>query len=289
MVKNESSCLNFKLVNIFVILMFLICSSIFYGIYYVFSIVSNVNAMSVAFPALRAIVEQVPERLVVLDKNGNYNGQIVLDLSWDKEFTLISKKMLKDGQPKNKFVVDLGAFDGKLSSNAYNFFQCGWDGLLVEASSANMKLTKQHTQQFLEHGQNIKYEQVAVVAETKQGESKSLKLHLGANPTEHSLIPSRLGGSSPKAEKDKEGQFEYVDKVPVKTLLERNKVPKEFGVFTVDIEGADQEAILCKVIARYGYRPQYIIAEIHRMPRCVLDLYEIIGHRRYNWIVHLKK
>ena len=78
MVKNESSCLNFKLVNIFVILMFLICSSIFYGIYYVFSIVSNVNAMSVAFPALRAIVEQVPERLVVLDKNGNYNGQIVL-------------------------------------------------------------------------------------------------------------------------------------------------------------------------------------------------------------------
>ena len=131
MVKNESSCLNFKLVNIFVILMFLICSSIFYGIYYVFSIVSNVNAMSVAFPALRAIVEQVPERLVVLDKNGNYNGQIVLDLSWDKEFTLISKKMLKDGQ--------------------------------------------------------------------------------------------------------------------------------------------------------------YIIAEIHRMPKCVLDLYEIIGHRRYNWIVHLKK
>ena len=86
--------------------------------------------------------------------------------------------MLKDGQPKNKFVVDLGAFDGKLSSNAYNFFQCGWDGLLVEASSANMKLTKQHTQQFLENGQNIKYEQVAVVAETKQGESKTLKLHL---------------------------------------------------------------------------------------------------------------
>ena len=68
MVKNESSCLNFKLVNIFVIFMFLICSSIFYGIYYVFSIVSNVNAMSVAFPALRAIVEQVPERLVVLDR-----------------------------------------------------------------------------------------------------------------------------------------------------------------------------------------------------------------------------
>ena len=98
-----------------------------------------------------------------------------------------------------------------------------------------------------------------------------------------------MGGSSPKAEKDKEGQFEYVDKVPVKMLLERNKVPKEFGVFTVDIEGADQEAILCKVIARYGYRPQYIIAEIHRMPRCVLDLYEIVGHRRYNWIVHLKK
>ena len=182
MVKNESSCLNFKLVNIFVIFMFLICSSIFYGIYYVFSIVSNVNAMSVAFPALRAIVEQVPERLVVLDKNGNYNGQIVLDLSWDKEFTLISKKMLKDGQPKNKFVVDLGAFDGKLSSNAYNFFQCGWDGLLVEASSANMKLTKQHTQQFLEHGQNIKYEQVAVVAEMKKGEDSVLKLHLGANP-----------------------------------------------------------------------------------------------------------
>ena len=287
MVRTGSSCFNFKLVNLFVIFMFLVCSSIFYGIYYVFSFVSNVDSISLGFSALRALVEQVPERLVVLDKNGNYNGQIILDLSWDKEFTFLSKRMLKDGQPKNKYVVDLGAFDGKISSNAYNFFQCGWDGLLVEASSANMKLTKEHTRQFLENGQTIKYEQVAVVAEMKKGEDSVLKLHLGANPTEHTLIPTRLGSSNAKDEVVT--KTENVVKVPIKTLLERNKVPKDFGVFTIDVEGADQGAILCKVIGSYGYRPQYIIAEIHRLPKCVLDVYEIIGHRRYNWIAHLKK
>ena len=109
----RTSCLDFKLVNMFVIFMFLVCSSIFYGMYYVYSIVSNMNHISLAFTALRAVVEQVPERLIVLDSKGHYNGQIVIDLSWDKEFTLISKSMLRDGQPKNKYLVDLGAFDGK--------------------------------------------------------------------------------------------------------------------------------------------------------------------------------
>ena len=100
----------------FVIFMFLVCTSIFYGVYHVYSVLSNMNHMPLAFSALRAVIEQVPERLIVLDSKGNYNGQIVVDLSWDKEFTLISKSMLRDGQPQNKYLVDLGAFDGKLFS-----------------------------------------------------------------------------------------------------------------------------------------------------------------------------
>lgn len=113
MARARSTCQDFKLVNMFVIFMFLVCTSIFYGMYHVYSVVRNMNHMSLAFKALRAVVDQVPERLIVLDSKGNYNGQIVVDLSWDKEFTLISKSMLRDGQPQNKYLVDLGAFDGK--------------------------------------------------------------------------------------------------------------------------------------------------------------------------------
>ena len=95
MARLRSTCLDFKLVNMFVIFMFLVCTSIFYGVYHVYSVLSNMNHMPLAFSALRAVIEQVPERLIVLDSKGNYNGQIVVDLSWDKEFTLISKSMLR--------------------------------------------------------------------------------------------------------------------------------------------------------------------------------------------------
>ena len=29
------------------------------------------------------VVEQIPERLVTIDKNGEYSGRVVVDLSWD--------------------------------------------------------------------------------------------------------------------------------------------------------------------------------------------------------------
>ena len=162
----------------------------------------------------------------------------------------------------------------------------------MEASSANMALAKEHTKQFLDSGiQTIKYEQAAVVSEMKKDEDKSLKLQMAANPTEHTILPSRLkGGKNGNlyGDTDDHMKVEYVAKVPIKTLLERNKVPKNFGLLTIDIEGADQGKILCKIISRYKYRPKYIVIEIHELPECVKGLYDVLAKRRYNWIAKLK-
>ena len=158
----------------------------------------------------------------------------------------------------------------------------------MEASSANMALAKEHTKQFLDSGiQTIKYEQAAVVSEMKKEDDKSLKLQIAANPTEHTILASRLKGRE-NGNADDQGKVEYVPKVPIKVLLERNKVPKDFGLLTIDIEGADQGAILCKIISRYMYRPKYIIIEIHKLPQCIKGLYDVLAKRRYNWIARLK-
>ena len=156
-----------------------------------------------------------------------------------------------------------------------------------------MALAKENTKQFLDSGvQTIKYEQVAVVSETKKGEDKHLKLQIALNPTEHTILSSRLkGGENGNlyGDTDDHGKVEFVEKVPIKTLLERNKVPKDFGLLTIDIEGADQGAILCKIISRYMYRPKYIVIEIHKLPDCVKELYDVLAKKKIQLDSEIKK
>lgn len=35
-----------------------------------------------------------------------------------------------------RIIVDIGGYDGLLGSNSYNFFQLGWDGVVVEPHPA---------------------------------------------------------------------------------------------------------------------------------------------------------
>ena len=148
------------------------------------------------------------------------------------------------------YVVDLGAFDGKISSNAYNFFQAGWNGLLVEANPDSMKLAKDHTKQFLDIGQHLRYEQVAVVNHPlKPGDAKQIKLVQHYNPTEHALESLRGRNDLKSGQVLEKNSWNVVDKVDVLTLFKRNKVPVKFGLLSVDIEGGDANGMICTIIA----------------------------------------
>jgi hypothetical protein len=251
--------------------------------------------MSVVFVALRGIVEQIPERLVTIDKNGDYSGRMVVDLSWDREFSLIAA-LLEKRTPKPRdfedFAVDLGAFDGKISSNSYNFFQLGWGGLLVEANSDSMQLTKDHTKQFLDLGQRLIYEQIAVVTKPlKPGEPKQMRLVQYANPTENALETMVRKKDWKTAKILDKAKWNVVDKVDIVALFKRNKVPLKFGLLSIDIEGGDATGMVCMVIAN-NYEPEYIIIEAGSTPPCFRKSdapYEFVTKRRYNRIWRKKR
>ena len=97
----------------FVIFMFLVCTSIFYGDVLRLLDCKQHESHVIGIQCITGSGGTGTGAIDCFDSKGNYNGQIVIDLSWDKEFTLISKSMLRDSQPKNKYLVDLGAFDGK--------------------------------------------------------------------------------------------------------------------------------------------------------------------------------
>ena len=273
----------------------IICIFILYGTFHLYHYLSSLNHMSVVFVALRGIVEQIPERLVTIDKNGDYSGRMVVDLSWDREFSLIAA-LLEKRTPKPRdfedFAVDLGAFDGKISSNSYNFFQLGWGGLLVEANSDSMQLTKDHTKQFLDLGQRLVYEQVAVVNKPlKPGEPKQMRLVQYANPTENALETMVRKKDWKTAKILDEAKWNVVDKVDIVALFKRNKVPLKFGLLSIDIEGGDATGMVCMVIAN-NYEPEYIIIEAGSTPPCFRKSdapYEFVTKRRYNRIWRKKR
>ena len=273
----------------------IICIFILYGTFHLYHYLSSLNHMSVVFVALRGIVEQIPERLVTIDKNGDYSGRMVVDLSWDREFSLIAA-LLEKRTPKPRdfedFAVDLGAFDGKISSNSYNFFQLGWGGLLVEANSDSMQLTKDHTKQFLDLGQRLVYEQVAVVNKPlKPGEPKQMRLVQYANPTENALETMVRKKDWKTAKILDKAKWNVVDKVDIVALFKRNKVPLKFGLLSIDIEGGDATGMVCMVIAN-NYEPEYIIIEAGSTPPCFRKSdapYEFVTKRRYNRIWRKKR
>ena len=275
----------------------LACIVVLYGCARAYQYFLSMNKATLAFAALRGVVEQIPERLVMIDKNGEYSGRMVVDLSWDREFSLVVA-LLQKRTPKphdfQDYVVDLGAFDGKISSNSYNFFQIGWDGMVVEANRKSMELAKAHTRQFLDLGQRLTYEQVAVVRDpVKPGEPTKMRLVQYANPTENSLEGMKNHYADEKLGKimGKES-WNYVDKVDILTLFKRNKVPLKFGLLSIDIEdgGSGATGMVCKVIAA-NYEPEFIIIEADP-PTCFTKpdaTYEFVAQRRYNQIWRKKR
>lgn len=52
------------------------------------------------------------------------------------------------GGVPTRVVVDIGAWDGMMSSNSFNLIQSGWDGLIVEPYEPNMAKAKGHLQRY---------------------------------------------------------------------------------------------------------------------------------------------
>ena len=82
---------------------------------------------------LQTLSRQTIERLFIVSNPNETFSSVGVDVSGAGEASFIYRKILSSGQKDyHKLVVDIGANDGYLSSNSFNFIQWGWDAILVE-------------------------------------------------------------------------------------------------------------------------------------------------------------
>ena len=76
-------------------------------------------------------------------------GFLGVDVSHSKEATYIYQRILsRNSFPYQFMIVDIGANDGFLSSNSFNFIQWGWDAVLVDPQPAELNTAKRNVHRY---------------------------------------------------------------------------------------------------------------------------------------------
>ncbi|KAL5017213.1 hypothetical protein ScPMuIL_006802 [Solemya velum] len=183
--------------------------------------------------------------------------------------------------PYKKLVVDIGANDGILSSNSYNFIQLGWDAILVEPQSSQMNLAKQNLKRYIhphsEHGQKVDFVQAVLGM-------KNDMVDFVIKPDLVSMESHVYNENSTNFDTSSMTMIK-VQSLTVKTFTEKYKIPKHFGVLSIDAEGSSFQ-ILHQWL-KLGYRPAYIICEIlHERRKDNIEMlnydYKLLGMRGWN-------
>jgi FkbM family methyltransferase len=209
---------------------------------------------------------------VVLVKTSKSVSLAVTDVSWDGEFAFLIQHLDRISPTRDLstgYVVDLGAFDGILSSNSYNFLQLGWNGLLVEATPWTFKMLEENLANLKAVNPEIHLENVAISA------------------NEDGKLDFPMSSADPMQNGDKTVDIARTIQVPmlsVKTLFNRHAVPKEFDVLSIDIENWSWD-VATKTL-ELGYRPIYLVIETGN--RWIHEEYEFLGRLRYNAIFFWK-
>jgi len=194
------------------------------------------------------------------------------------EIGLLIKSMVNDSVAQ-RVVIDVGA-RGKERSNSWDLMtHFGWKGVLVEA---NKKLLSQIEDQFL----GLDYSLVNCAVSDYTG---TATFNLGMNDD-----VSSLNIDAAKSWGEIRGEMEVQVRRLGDILIEK-RVPLEFGLLSLDIEGEDIK-VLNDLIDSSEYRPIYIIIEASYdfKTKSLTDLpmieeirksYEIIGSTRANLLL----
>jgi len=112
------------------------------------------DAISTAkYGGLVSLIQETVERIYVTNTrtDGNHSstslGKFKIDSSHSGEFLYLYERILSRRHSKvSRLIIDVGANDGFLSSNSFNFIQHGWDALLVEPQYQQIETAKKHLQ-----------------------------------------------------------------------------------------------------------------------------------------------
>lgn len=173
-----------------------------------------------------------------------------------------------------KLVVDIGANDGLLSSNSYNFIRWGWSAILVEPQSYQLDLAKRNLQGYVnQHNDQYVYFVNAAISDY-DGTAKFL-FSPDIVAMESHVVSGNLRS---KAVID-------VTCYSVRTFATKYEVPRDFGILSIDAEGLGSK-ILHQWI-KLGYRPMYIIHESLHDPEGIVDTSSKLHEAGYIYLTKL--
>lgn len=101
---------------------------------------------------VRLMQETLERSFVILPGNKNDGridklGFIGLDVSESGEATFVYKRVMSRRTfLYSHLVVDIGANEGFVSSNSFNFIQWGWSAILVEPDKSKLEIAKKNIQ-----------------------------------------------------------------------------------------------------------------------------------------------
>ncbi|KAK3731254.1 hypothetical protein RRG08_025797 [Elysia crispata] len=209
-----------------------------------------------------------------------------LDVSHSREATYIYDRILSRKKfPYQFFIVDIGANDGFLSSNSFNFIQWGWDAVLVDPQGQELQTAwqniKSYINQYNEGDQSVELVRAAIT--DRDGSVEFHYSSQGQGTMSHvaeSGVHKRLKGEVKLR----------VSGLTVKTLVAKSKIPKNLGILSIDAEGMGVQII--KQWLDLGFRPAYIIFEYLNLgePEAVfinrlrMNDYFYLGKRGWNFI-----
>ncbi|XP_045201669.2 uncharacterized protein LOC123555125 [Mercenaria mercenaria] len=206
----------------------------------------------------------------------HYINRIGIDVSSSGETMYILERIqnLEINRTKwEKLVIDIGANDGLLSSNSYNFIRWGWSAILVEPQSYQLDLAKRNLHGYIsQHKEQRVYFLNAVIGDY-DGTAK-FKLSPDIVAMESHVV----------SDGDEAGVIMDVQCYSVKTFAAKFKVPKHFGILSIDAEGFG--SMILHQWIKLGYRPMYIIHEDLHDPEDILETTRKLKQAGYD---HLTK
>ena len=210
---------------------------------------------------------------------GGFTG--ITDHSQFREFPLLLRHLIDNGST-HQIIVDVGA-RGRDRSNSFDLMsQFGWKGILIEA---NPELYNEISSDF----QGTDFTLVGCAVGPTEG---VLPFYIGSNDDVSSLLKDAAFSWG-----DLRGQVEVeVKRLP--DILRDLKIPHDFDVLSLDIEGVDVP-VLNDLIDTSKYRPKYIVIEASysfqtkelsdvNCSKKVQSSYEIVDQTEANLILKLR-
>ncbi|KAL3857867.1 hypothetical protein ACJMK2_012497 [Sinanodonta woodiana] len=215
---------------------------------------------------------------------------IGLDISHSGEALFIYKRIeQRQSFPFEKIVLDIGANDGFLSSNSFNFIQWGWSAVLVEPLASQLELARKNLARYIDPYRDKKQfvHFVQAVIGPRDGTEKLILTKDIVSMESHIFNEDETISE--------ESRIIEVTSFTVPTLVQKLQLPKRFGILSIDAEGFGNK-ILHQWI-NFGSRPAYIIYEdlhekepIHATSEFLAEVgYVYLGKRGWNYIYELRE